>query len=198
MNEQELFDTWKEPSAQEKQVYKQHKNELQNIIRTKSNDVFAKIKRNIYAEGALSLLTAVGFPFLFWSEPLFFWLMLVMMVFAAGFTLKAYQGYLHGLKHLNEVNLSASLQKKIWILSRYIKQLKAYGYFFAILGFVFGMVFVLKGEPFEWLHFLVISAFTLPFLVVMLWMLKKYIQMAYGKHLNHIQQLYANLMEDEQ
>ena len=149
MDDKELFAAWNRGSEQEKQVLKQHQGEYLRLVRSQSNDVFAKIKKNIFWEVIISVIISVIFPFLFWNDPIFFWIIVGLMLVAAVVGGSVYRRYLLDMKQLNESSLVESLEKKLKILSHYVKRLYIYLYVFAPLGFVVGLAFALQEEEMD-------------------------------------------------
>jgi hypothetical protein len=162
----------------------------------KSNDIFRKIKNNIIAEGVISAIIVIVFPFIFLKEPIFFWLLLVIMFLAAAFGIKIYGKYLNDMKQLNESSLTVSLKKKLGILKRYVKQLNLYLLVFAPLGFALGFAFALKEEEISLIRIILIAGISLPFLGLMIWLGKKYIYALYGMHIKRIEEIFLNLNQD--
>jgi hypothetical protein len=195
MDEKELFEAWKGTDKNESQVFEQHKDEFIQLAQKQSNDIFSKIKRNIVWEGVLSIIVGVSFPVLFLSNPIFFWIIIVLIVVALLVGINVYGKYWRDMKQLDDSSLIVSLEKKLAILTRYIKQLKIYLYLFMPLGFVVGVAFALKQEEIDLTRMIVIIAVTLPFLGIMLWLGKKYIHALYGKHLKNIEGIYKGLKE---
>lgn len=195
MDEKELFEVWKGNDKNENQAFEQHKDEFIKLAQEQSNDIFSKIKRNIIWEGVLSIIVGVSFPVLFLSNPIFFWIIIVLMVVALFVGIKVYGKYWTDMKQLDDSSLMVSLEKKLAILTRYIKQLKTYLYLFMPLGFAVGVAFALKEEEIDLTRIIVITAFILPFLGIMLWLGKKYIYALYGNHLKNIEGIYEGLKE---
>ena len=119
------------------------------------------------------------------------------MLVAVEFGIKIYAGYLRKIKQLNESALVVSLKKKHSILSHYVKQLNFYLLIFAPLGFVIGFGFALKDEALNAIQLLISAAIALAFLLLFIWLGRKYIHALYGKHLKSIEEIYQHLIEKE-
>lgn len=196
MDEKQLFEAWKSYDKNEKRVYKLHKDEFLKLAKRKSNDIFAQIKMNMILEGILSILVGVFLPYIFLNNPIFFWIVVVLMLAALLIGFRVYGKYWKEMKQLNESSLVDSLEKKLAILSRYVKQLKVYLYLFMPIGFVVGFSFALKQEEIYLAKILILTGVSLPFLGLMIWLGKKYIYALYGKHLKRIEEIYNDMKEN--
>ncbi|MEQ8237609.1 MAG: hypothetical protein RIA69_00280 [Cyclobacteriaceae bacterium] len=196
MDDQELFSVWKGMGQNEKRVLNQHEDEFLKIAQSRTNDIFTKIRNNIYWELGISVLCALFFPFLFLNEPVFFWIITALMVVSLGFGLVVYLRYLRDLSALNESSIIESLRKKVNILSRYVKQLYFLMYIFAPIGFVCGFTFSLDMEEIGLTQILIMAAISIPFLVLVIWLGRKYIHLLYGRHLKKIENIYSEMVSE--
>ena len=119
----------------------------------------------------------------------------MLMLISLGVAIKIYWSYLRDIKQLNETNVVESLSKKLAILTRYVSQLNFYVLVFAPLGFAVGYTFALRQQEVDLTRVLVLLAFSLPFLGLIIWVCKKYIQVLYGRHLKRIEAIYQSLLE---
>ncbi len=196
MEEKELFEAWKKVDANEEKVFAQHEGDYAQLAQKKSNDIFRKINNNIISEAIATVVAIVAFPFLFLSEPVFFWLIMALMLLSTAVCIKVYARYLKDMKHLNELDLATSLKKKLNILKRYVKQLNLYMIIFSPIGFAVGFIFALKEEELGLMRIIVISGISLPFLGLVIWLGRKYIYALYGKHIKRVEEIYLSLIEN--
>jgi magnesium-transporting ATPase (P-type) len=197
MDDQELFEVWKRKDSNEQKVFNQHKDELANLAKAQSQDIFNKIKRNILIEVTISIIVAVFFPILFYQDPIFFWVMIVIMAASLFLSLGVYLRYLKDLRELNESSIISSLEKKVSILKRYVKQLNILVWVFTPIGFYFGLAYSLEYDELIWSQVLIVLGVTLPFLVLSVWLATKYVHAMYGKHLKKVEKIYQDLIESE-
>jgi len=196
MDDQELFSVWKGIGQNEKRVLNQHENEFLKIAQSQTNDIFNKIKNNIYWELGFSVLVAIFFPFLFLEDPVFFWIITPLTVVSMGLGLIVYLRYLRDIKALNEASIIESLRKKVNILSRYVKQLNLFMYLFMPIGFVCGFTSNLNMEEIGWIKILTLIAICIPFLALTIWLGRKYIYLLYGRHLKKIEEIYNEMVSE--
>ena len=196
MDDKELFEAWRASSDQEKRWLKHHQGEYFKIAHSQSNDIFAKIRKNMLWEAIISVIVAIIFPFLFLNNAFFFWIIVILMILSVLAGVKVYGKYYQDMKRLNETSILESLKKKLMILSRYVRQLNIYVIIFMILGFAAGFAFALQDEEIEPMKVLVMAGFSLPFLILLIWLGRKYIHVLYGKHLKRIEEIYHNLIEN--
>ena len=197
MNEEELFKAWKQVDKNEKRVFVQHQGDYERLAQQRSNDVFRKIKNNIIGESIVGAIVFVIFPFFFLEEPIFFWIITVLMIVSAVFSIPIYTKYFKDLKQLNESSVVESIKKKRAILTRYVKQLNFYTLIFAPLGFFVGLAFALKEDEITLVRMFTITAVSLPFLGVFLWLGKRYIHQMYGKFVKNLDDIYESLTDNQ-
>jgi len=197
MDDQELFEVWKRKDSNEQKVFNQHKDELADLATAQSQDVFNKIKRNILIEVTISIVVAVFFPAFFYQDPIFFWVMIVIMAASLYLSLKVYLGYLRDLRELNESSIISSLEKKVSILKRYVKQLYILVWVFTPIGFYFGLAYSVEYDELIWSQVLIVFGVSLPFLALTVWLVTKYVHAMYGRHLKKVEKIYQDLAASE-
>jgi hypothetical protein len=193
MDDKSLRSLWKEETPEERAFLESHRGQFEKMAQRKSQDVFARIKRNIILEGACSLAIAVIFPFFFLSQPFFFWLVLSLMVVSTINCFWYYDRYLRGIRSLQESSLLDSLNQKAALLQVYVRRMKWIGVVYIILGYGVGLSFALaQGEIYP-LRLIVLGAISIPIIVLLLWLANLYIRALYGKHLKEILKLKSDL-----
>lgn len=144
MDDKELFNTWKKSDEHERNVFKKHEGDYQQLAKRQSNDVFKKIRRNVIIELSLTIIFAlVFFPAILYFQynqetPNYQWILTILVFVVSILGIIVYSKYLRDIKGINEISIVDSLKKKLRILSNYIRQLK-------ILVIVFGPVFYSVG-----------------------------------------------------
>lgn len=194
MDEKQLFDTWKSDHHLRNEELEADL-EIKKITHAKSHDLFAKIRRNIIVELALSTIVAIGFPFFFTGDKLYFWIIVILLACSVAATFFVYGRYLRDMNQLNEVSLLQSLEKKISILSRYVRQLHVYMYIIAPVSFFIGFSYRLHDDHIELKRWIYLIAFSLPFLVLFMWLCNRYVYALYGKYLKQVKGLFDDLNE---
>ena len=164
----------------------------------KSNDIFRKIKTNIVTETIISVVTMFIFPIFFWETPTYFWLIIILMLSSGYFAFSTYWRYWTAIDRIHDDNLITSLQAKIKVLSGYIKQLNLYTIIFSALGFGVGYLFALRQETFDMKRIVFVTLFAIPFLIGFLWLARKYVAWMYGKYLNRLRTIYADISNEEE
>ncbi|WP_396153143.1 hypothetical protein [Flavobacterium sp.] len=195
MNEKEMFELWDGQTSISKEL--PAISEVEKMARQKSTDVFKKIKTNIIIEFIIAIpLCIISIPIMFSSEKELFWISIAITSLALFAGIKIYGKYLNAFKKLNQLNIVESLEKKIAILKRYVKQLNFYLIVFMPLGLILGILLSHGKSNINIQIILNISLVTLPFLLLCIWLGKKYIYQLYGRHLEQIQEIYSQLVED--
>jgi len=197
MNENELFEAWEERTSNEQKKLQETQVQLKNIAQLKSADIFQKIYRNMIWELIITIPLTVVFPFLFWNDNVFFWLILALCIVSILIAARIYLGYIRDLKRINDENLIDSLEKKIKVLNRYVKQLNLTTILLGPIGFGVGVSFGLKPGEIDLAGLLILSLICIPVLFLLVWLSKKYIHQLYGKHLNYLKEMYASLIGNE-
>ena len=128
MNEQQLFDAWKKSDELHQANFDETRLEIEKLAKQKSNDVFLKIRKTMNVEIAVTIVICAVFPFIFSNNEFYFMLIWILLIASLVIAFFIYGKYLRDMKNLNESSILVSLEKKIGILSRYIKQLKIFNY----------------------------------------------------------------------
>jgi len=120
---------------------------------------------------------------------------MIFILTAIGVYLKFSLDYLGKVKKLNSISIEESLQKKINILSHFIKRLHLYLYVLLSVAFILGIYMYLESSEtiLQRILFLIIGS--LSFLLVFFWLGKQYIHLLYGKYRIRIKELYKELIE---
>ncbi len=197
----DLINLWKSNGSNEVQAYYQNvKGELLRKARQSSKDIFQKIQINMQVELVLSVVLAGVFPFFFQDHPIFFWIMLVFIWGVFFVSLKLYLDYRKKMKAARDQDAVSSLGIKIGLLAGYIRKVYLTVYVVSPPAFVLGGIFAISDKPlFEisWGLVLFLVLFSLPFLFLVIWLLRKYIQTLYGRHLQKLTRIHASLTESE-
>lgn len=186
MKDEDLFELWNKNKPEEKHFLT---DEIKQSALKRSKDIFAKIRRKIIIEGAVSIVVALFFPALFWGMGAIFWLMIVFMAISASLSLYLSIDLLKKISGVNEQSILKSIQLKVAILKQYIKRLKVTSYFITPVGFILGMLVPLSHRDYETGETLFAIAFASPFLAISFWLVKKYIYLLYGKHLTETESI---------
>jgi hypothetical protein len=194
MNEEEIFKLWDGQTSISKEF--PANSEVEKMLRQKSTDVFKKIKINIIIEFIITIpLSFISIPVLFSREKEILWIFIAIASLALSAGIIIYGKYLNDFKKLNQLNIVESLEKKIAILKRYVKQLNFYLMIFMPLGVILGILLSFEKSEINIQKILHISIVALPFLLLCIWLGKKYIYQLYGRHLEQVQEIYAQLVE---
>lgn len=191
-DDKDLFDAWQ--SATEEAEH--HEVHLENL-KSSSTDIFQRIRKNMIIDLTVSVLVAIFFPFTFYNEGSFFYLVAGMMAVALVITAKIYGQYLIDIKRINDTSILSSLRLKENILSRYIKQLKLSIYIITPIAYVISLFFPPESREITLRFILISSAICLPFLALFVWGMNRYVYWLYSKHLKRLRNLIADWETEE-
>jgi hypothetical protein len=199
-----LKDTWHQVSAQAAALHQVSEDQISGLLKTRTENAVTKLKKNIYFELGVQLLTVVLFGlaiFVTENDPVFQMLCGVIMVICLPFV-----GYfwvrLQRLRALNvtTANLRATLGNLIEMLSGLTKLYFWTNMLLAPIGLVAGQLVYLKvGNginishlPWEQMYLRLIIGFCLG-AVLGYFFLKWYIQKMFGSHLKAMKAAYCEL-----
>ncbi len=191
-DDKDLFDAWQSATVEAEH----HEVHLENL-KSSSTDIFQRIRKNMIIELTVSVLVAIFFPFTFYNEGSFFYLVAGMMAVALVITAKIYGQCLIDIKRINDTSIISSLRLKENILSRYIKQLKLSIYIITPIAYVISLFFSPESREITLRFILISSAIGLPFLALFVWGMNRYVYWLYGKHLKRLRNLIADWETEE-
>jgi hypothetical protein len=191
MNEEEIFKIWDRSMPKKSSL----NIDVEKIAMRKSADLFMKIKKNIIVELIIAIPLCISLPVLFYNDGILFLVSIVITSLALITWSIIYSKYLYDFDKLNQVILLKSIEKKISILKRYVRQLNFYLIVFMPLGFLVG-IFLYHGKSEISVHkILKVCLVTFPILLLFIWFGKKYIYQLYGRYLEQLQEIYSQLVE---
>ncbi|MCA6436970.1 MAG: hypothetical protein ACK5QC_06525 [Bacteroidota bacterium] len=191
MNEEEIFKIWDRSMPKKSSL----NIDVEKIAMRKSADLCMKIKKNIIVELIIAIPLCISLPVLFYNDGILFLVSIVITSLALITGSIIYSKYLYDFDKLNQVILLKSIEKKISILKRYVRQLNFYLIVFMPLGFLVG-IFLYHGKSEISVHkILKVCLVTFPILLLFIWFGKKYIYQLYGRYLEQLQEIYSQLVE---
>jgi len=196
-NELDLKTLWQNQGSAESEAYFQSiAPDLEEKVKQDSQDIFQKIKKNIYVESALGVVFSIIGLVFFYPTPVYFYTFLVLVIAIGIFSAVIYNDLFKVLNRMNDLDIRTSLSEKIKALSRYIRVLLLYGYIVAPIAFYYGFSYhIFAGEPMDSDELSFLFLFSLPFLVGFILFYKKYIYFLYGKYLKRLKGIYEGLEE---
>lgn len=187
--DKELFGLWKSSDEKEKKMRSDLTLHSLDHYQKKSNDIFGRIRRNMLIELVASAVAAVALPYAFRNAHYFGWLVLLMAV-AVLLTVYIYGGYFKEIRDLNAGSIRESLERKHSILKRYIRRLYIINYTLVPVAAFAGVLMKTGPELFEQTEpLLVILGILAVLSVIMMFLIRLYINALYGKHYKRVTKL---------
>lgn len=196
MENNDIKNIWKESEKQAFGYYHQIEPALLDKAQSQSDDIFNRIRRKIRIELLLSVIIALGFPWLFAHNVNAVTGIYIFFVIALGLTTWFYLGFLKKIRNVQEQNILKALTQKEILLARYVK----WQYILSITGLIVGGFFGLfidmdKDISIEKIGLMILIM--LPILAIIYYFLiKRYIHAMYGKHLVELRDILKGLKEN--
>jgi hypothetical protein len=193
--EKDLINLWK--SQQPASSREWNAGEIKSAAK-KSEDVFKKIYRNIKWEIGFTAVMIPAAIYAFRDEGVFLWLFVALLSIAIVVSVPLYRNVIVGLKNIEEVSVKESLQKKVGVLQKYISQLHLYVYVFTPISFYLGFFISLQEDGDKSSEELLIAcAIGFPFMLLTIYLMKRYVYWLYGKHLKSLEKLLDHLEDPD-
>lgn len=189
----DLIGLWKSSDQSDKKMETTISQLNEGYYKKQGNDIFQRIRKNMVVELWASAIATVAFPFLFKGEP-FFWWLAGLMAIAVVVTVRIYGSYFRSIQQIHEGSIVDSLRKKKEVLGKYLKRMHLTNYILVPLSATVG--YFRSDTDMEWFtgEFYVALALIAATSVVLIILIRLYIQALYGKYYEQVTEM-LNRME---